>query len=379
MKTIKSLVSIIVVVVLLSACSGVATPASSQNPAVENTPQIVNTIAPAPVEPATTEPVAAEPTAVEPTAVAPAVQETTLKIINAKLTSFAPIFIAEKEGYFKEFGIKLDFITLPKSSEAVPLILSGDIDIYPGSINAGLLNILGQEKSVKVVADRGHIEPGECTYLGILVRKDLYDSGAVTNAAGLAGKVISSAPAGSSGFLLSKYLEQAGLTIDDVTINEVPTAGWVDTLANKTLDGIVTPELHITRLKNTGNAVVLAGAEDVLGETQLSVMVFGKKLMVDDRDAGARFLAGYLKGVKQYNEGKTERNLQIIAEATGESVDTLKAACWVPIREDGSIQFSGVDLFQQWSVEQNHLEHAITEEQFWDPSLLAAALKLLNP
>ncbi len=112
---------------------------------------------------------------------------------------------------------------------------------------------------------------------------------------------------------------------------------------------------------------------------QLSVMVFGKNLLVDNREAGARFLAAYLKGVQQYNEGKTDRNLQIIAEATGESIEMLKAACWVPIREDGSIDFSGVDAFQQWSIEQKQLDKPVTEEQFWDPSFLAAAMKLLNP
>ena len=108
-------------------------------------------------------------------------------------------------------------------------------------------------------------------------------------------------------------------------------------------------------------------------------MTFGKHLVVDDREAGARFLAGYLKGVRQYNEGKTERNLQIIAEATGESIDLLKAACWVPVRADGSIVFAGVDPFQQWSIARKQLDKPVTEEQFWDPSFLAEALKLLNP
>jgi NitT/TauT family transport system substrate-binding protein len=370
MKTKIVLVLIMIIAILLSACNVAETATIGQTLVVENTPQSTSTAEPATAVPATAEPVIAKPTEQE---------MTTLTIVSGKLTSFAPIFIADKEGYFKEFGILLNYITLPRTSDALPLIVSGDIDIYPGALSAGLLNIISQEDNIKVVADRGHIQPGGCTYLGILVRKDLYESGEVTSAAGLAGKTICTKPANDTGFVLDKYLGQAGLTMKDVTINEIPTVGWMDAFANKTLDAIVAPELHITRLINAGNAVLLAGAENIVGDFQLSVMVFGKNLLVNNRDTGVRFLAAYLKGVRQYNEGKTDRNLQIIAEATGEDIEMLKTACWVPIRPDGSIEFSGVDAFQQWSIEQKQLDTPVSEEQFWDPSFLAAAMKLLNP
>ena len=128
-----------------------------------------------------------------------------------------------------------------------------------------------------------------------------------------------------------------------------------------------------------GNAVVLAGAQDVVGTTQLSILAFGKNLLVDHPDVGARFMAAYLKGVQQYNLGKTDRNLQIMSDATKISIPDLKASCWIPISPDGAIDFSGVDNFQKWSVAQGQLDQPITEDQFWDPSFLAAAQKLLNP
>jgi NitT/TauT family transport system substrate-binding protein len=316
---------------------------------------------------------------VEPPTPAPTPYEiVTVKINSAKLTSYAPIFIAEKEGYFEEFGIKLDKVTFNRSSEALPLLAAGELDIYAGIVNSGLLNVLSAEPNVKVVADRGSISTTDsCTYVGIMVRKDLFDNGTIKSPADLKGQTIAATTAGSTGYLLSEYLSQAGLTFDDVTLSDLPTANYVDGFANKSVAAIVAPELHVTRLEKAGNSVVIAGQEDFNAE-QLSVMVFGKSLTVDHPDVAARFLAAYLKGIQKYNEGKTDSNIQAIVDATGEDIELIKDSCWIPIREDGSIDFAGIDAFQKWSIEQKQLDAAVTEEQFWDPSFLAAAKKLLE-
>jgi NitT/TauT family transport system substrate-binding protein len=297
---------------------------------------------------------------------------------SSKLMSYAPIFIAEKEGYFQEFGIVIEPIVFNRSSEALPLLASGDLDIYAGIAQSGLFNVLAQEPNVKVVADRGTVSgDDDCTYLGIMVRKDLFESGAITGPEGLKGQTISATNAGSTGYLLSSYLAQAGLTFDDIILSDLPTANYLDGFANKSVAAIVAPELHVTRLEQAGNSVVIAGLED-FGTTQLSVMAFGKSLIVDHPDVAARFLAAYLKGVRKYNEGKTESNIQAIMEATGEDISLIQNSCWIPIREDASIDFSGIEAFQQWSIEQKQLDIAVTEDQFWDPSYLLAAQELLK-
>ncbi len=325
--------------------------------------------------PATIElPIAPTPEAtIEPTPY----EVVTLKMNSSKLMSYAPIFIAEKEGYFKEFGIFIEPVVFNRSSEALPLLASGDLDIYAGIVQSGLFNVLAQEPNVKVVADRGTVSgDDDCTYLGIMVRKDLYDSGVITGPEGLKGQTISATNAGSTGYLLSSYLAQAELTFDDIILSDLPTASYLDGFANKSVAAIVAPELHVTRLEQAGNSVVIAGLED-FGTTQLSVMVFGKSLLVEHPDVGARFLAAYLKGVQKYNEGKTESNIQAIMEATGEDISLIQNSCWIPIRDDATVDFSGVEAFQQWSIEQKQLDQAVTEEQFWDPGFLLAAQELL--
>ena len=164
--------------------------------------------------------------------------------------------------------------------------------------------------------------------------------------------------------------------MDDIQIQTLPPASYLDAFANKSIAAIVTAEPYITLLVNSGNGVVLSRMED-FGTIQLSVLAFGKSLVVDHPDIGARFLAAYLLGVKKYNEGKTDENLKILAETTGEDLTVLKEECWLSIQSDGMVNFKGVDIFQQWSLSQKQLDNLVTEEQFWDPSFLEAAKALL--
>jgi len=292
--------------------------------------------------------------------------------------SYGPIYIAEAEGYFKEFGIEMEYVNFNNSSEAIALLVSGDVDVYASTLNTGLLNILSQDPNVKVVADRGHIGPGDCTYQAIVVRKDLFESGAVTSAAGLKGQIISTSTAGPSAFLLSSYLAQANLTFEDIVIKVLPNSALFDAFNNKTLGATALPEPDLSSTLELGNSVILARAEDVLGLFQSGVVAFGKNILLDNPDLGARFLAAYLKGIQSYNEGKTERNLQIMAENTGETMDVVKKACWPNVSMDGSVDFTGVDPFQNWSIENGFLDNAVTQEQLYDPSFLEAARALLN-
>ena len=304
---------------------------------------------------------------------------TTLRMNRSANMSYAPIFIAEEEGYFAEYGIVLEMIDFNRTAEAIPLVVSGDLDAYAGSVNAGLLNTLYLEPNIRVVADRGRVRADmECTFQGILVRKDLYDSGAVLKPEDVRGLTMVSSTAGPGAFLTAEFLKLGGLTFEDVNITDIPPATYTEAMLNASVDLICAVELPLGRVLASGSAVQIASMEDVVGDFQTSILAFGKNLLTDNPELGARFLAAYLKGVAQYNEGKTERNLEILAEATGDEIEVLKNSCWLPISLDGIPDFNAIVAFMNWSISAGHLEQPITEEQFWNPKPLEAAMKLLG-
>jgi NitT/TauT family transport system substrate-binding protein len=309
----------------------------------------------------------------------PAARMDTLKMALSHKIGEAPIFIAEAEGYFAQRNIQMEYVTLESTKKALPLLVSGDVDIYAGSITAGLLNTLYTDKNIKAVADRGRIAAGGCTYMAILIRKDLYDDGRVAQPGDLAGLTFSGSTAGTGAYLLSTYLARGGLTFKDIRIVGLETQSEIEAYANKAIDGSIASEPDLSSELGSGKAVILVGPEDLLGDLQTGIIAFNRHLLADNPELGARFLAAYLEGVRQYNQGKTERNLRILADATGAARESLETMCWPLISNDARIDFAALDGFQRWSVAQGQLDNPVTEDQFWDPTLLIKAQALTNP
>jgi hypothetical protein len=81
-------------------------------------------------------------------------------------------------------------------------------------------------------------------------------------------------------------------------------------------------------------------------------------------------MAAYLKSVEQYNQGKTDRNLGIVAKVTGLEMEFLKDICWPPIRSDGRIEPAGLMEFQRWARDRGLLNRVLSESEFWDPRFI---------
>ncbi len=307
-----------------------------------------------------------------------AYETVTVTINDSVNINYGPIILAEKLGYFAEYGIELEKVQFSHVADGIPLLGSGHLDVYAGSITAGFLNILGQDPNIKVVADRGLITPDRCTFLALLMRKDLVESGKVDGPEDLAGLEINAVKSSPTGYLLSEFIKGSGVTIDDISFNNLPATTYIDAFANKTLDGIITPEIKISRTLSAGDAVIFAAMEDVVGNYQSSALAFGKNLITDTPDIGVRFMAAYLKGLEEYNKGKTEENLRLLNEYLNEDPELLKQACWVYINPEGTIDFQNVVPFMTWAVENGHLDNLITEEQFWDSSFIERANELLG-
>ena len=62
-------------------------------------------------------------------------------------------------------------------------------------------------------------------------------------------------------------------------------------------------------------------------------------------------MVAYLKAVRQYNEGKTGRSLDIVAKATGLERELLTEACWPRLRDDGRTNIESILDFQSWAVD----------------------------
>ena len=89
-------------------------------------------------------------------------------------------------------------------------------------------------------------------------------------------------------------------------------------------------------------------------------------------------MVAYLKGLRQYHQGKTARNLEIIANFTKLDKEFIKKACWAYVPADGRIKFEGLNEFQKWAVSKGYLNRPLAKDLLWAPSFIEEAHKILS-
>jgi NitT/TauT family transport system substrate-binding protein len=303
---------------------------------------------------------------------------TRLKVATSPFLSWAPIFIGHAGGHFQKQGIELELVRTSGNVEAVPALVAGRLDVVPGMVAPGYFNIMGRGAEIKFVADKGHVASEGCSYRGFLARRDLVESGKLATLQQLRGLRIAAERTSTSYYDVNILLTTAGLTEEDVEFVDVPYAAKLDAFARGAIDVATASEPWLTMISDAGNAVLWKTDRELIPDNQHSFILFGPRLLKEDRELGVRFLMGYLEAVAQYNEGKTDRNIKILAEETELSPDVVARACWTPVRDNCMMNVESVLDYQKWAVGQKLLDRIVPSDVFWDPSLLEEAQRRLQ-
>ncbi len=76
---------------------------------------------------------------------------------------------------------------------------------------------------------------------------------------------------------------------------------------------------------------------------------------------------------KQYNLGKTDRNVAIIAKYTEMKPEEVRQSCWMSMRSDGMIDNAGMSGFQEWALAKGLQLSLVPPEKLLDMSFVKAA------
>src|SRR5215210_4041831 len=83
------------------------------------------------------------------------------------------VFLGMERGLFAQQGIEIDVVR-GSGSDHVAAAATGELEVVAGAVNAGLLNAMGRDLPLRIVADKGSDPPG-FSYQAFVVRKDLID------------------------------------------------------------------------------------------------------------------------------------------------------------------------------------------------------------
>jgi len=296
-------------------------------------------------------------------------------IIGMGQLGTANTLIADAEGYFAAQNIEIEYVPVSTSvdPEAMALLVSGQVDVLQTAWTAGLFNAMTRGAEVKVVAAPTYNDPEACSYGAFVVTSGRSENFDAESLRGASVVMASSA----SEYYFDTWLHNYGMSLDDVVLESIPTAARPEALANGTIELAALVEPFLSRGISELGFEVVVSYSDVAPESSVSVLTFGPNMLNREDDLPVRYITAYLQGARQFNEGPTERNLEILSPALEMDVDVLTSMCWIPFREDGLLNTDTALDFMNWLHERGLLDETLEVDQFYDPSYVEQAYERL--
>ncbi|MET4293431.1 NitT/TauT family transport system substrate-binding protein [Bradyrhizobium sp. LB8.2] len=279
-----------------------------------------------------------------------------------RLSSSAPVFIAQDKGYFREAGLDVELKFFDAAQPIAVATTSGDIDFGVTAFTAGLYNLAGKGV-VKVIGGMSREKAGY-PLIGYFASNNAYAAGLKTPK-DLAGKRVAMTQVGSSfhyslGLLADKY----GFKLAEVKIVPLQSlSNAAAALKGETVDAALLPISTARKLMDEGGAKFLGWVGDEtpwqLGAVFASPKTLTNKVLVTkllgalakaDREYHDVILAAMKDGVAPINE-QTKPLLEIIAKYTNLPVEQVVGNCAF-IDPDGKLDVKNVDNQIKWLQEQ---------------------------
>ena len=289
-----------------------------------------------------------------------------------RLSSSAPVFIAEDKGYFRDAGLTIGLKFFDAAQPIAVAVTAGDVDFGVTAFTAGLFNLAGKG-TLKVIGGMSREKAGY-PLIGYFASNNAYAAGLKTPK-DLAGKRIAVTQVGSSfhyslGLLADKY----GFKLSDVKIVPLQSlSNAAAALKGETVDAALLPVSTARKLMDDGGAKLLGWVGDEtpwqLGAVFASPKTLANKEVVTkllaaleraDREYHDVVLAAMKDGVAPINE-QTKPLLEIIAKYTNLPLQQVVGNC-AYIDPDGKLDVKNVDNQIKWLQAQGFVDKGFDAE-----------------
>src|ERR1700761_278522 len=304
------------------------------------------------------------------------------KVGVLRLSSSAPVFIAQDKGYFRDAGLDVELKFFDAAQPIAVATTSGDVDFGITAFTAGLYNLAGKGV-LKVIGGMSREKAGY-PLIGYFASNNAYAAGLKTPK-DLAGKRIAMTQVGSSfhyslGLLADKY----GFKLAEVKIVPLQSlSNAAAALKGETVDAALLPISTARKLMDDGGAKFLGWVGDEtpwqLGAVFASPKTLTNKALVTrllaalaraDREYHDVILAAVTDGKAPINE-KTKPLLEIIAKYTNLPVEQVVGNC-AYIDPDGKLDVKNVANQVGWLQEQGFVDKGFGADAIIDKEFVKA-------
>jgi NitT/TauT family transport system substrate-binding protein len=356
-------------------------------PAAPGAPVASPAAAPAaPERPSSAGPAPAEAAGAAPPAPATVPAPAAVKVGLAYTASDAGLLIALDRGHYQEQNLQVDFEKIESAANLLPPLGAAQVDVGGNALTPGYLNAWARGVRIRVVADKGHNGPG-FSYQGLVVRKDLWDSG-VRGPAELKGRRLALPSFGSGAEpAIDRYMRQGGLRASDLDLTQLAFGDMPGALAGGQIDVAHSTEPFITRMAADGSGVILAREDDYSPNHQSAVLYYAEPFAAERGDVARRFMVAYLGAVREYNDAfrKNDPTLRpeivsILSKYTTVKdralYDRMQLAGLDP---DGEVNVESLRADAEYWLENNYQEERTPVDELIDRSFAQYARQQLGP
>jgi NitT/TauT family transport system substrate-binding protein len=288
------------------------------------------------------------------------------KVGVLRLSSSAPVFIAQDKGYFRDAGLDVELKFFDAAQPIAVATASGDIDFGITAFTAGLYNLAGKG-TLKVIGGMSRERAGY-PLIGYFASNKAYAAGLRTPK-DLAGKRIAVTQTGSSfhyslGLLADKY----GLKLSDMKVLLLQSlSNAAAALKGETVDAALLPASTARKLMDEDGAKLLGWVGD---ETPWQLgAVFASPKTLTSQPLVTKLLAALARADREYHDmvlsavtdGRAPINemtkplLEIIAKYTNLPVDQVVGNC-AYIDPDGKLDVKNVGHQIEWLQAQGFVD-----------------------
>ncbi|WP_249780336.1 ABC transporter substrate-binding protein [Bradyrhizobium sp. dw_411] len=288
------------------------------------------------------------------------------KVGVLRLSSSAPVFIAQEKGYFRDAGLDIDLKFFDAAQPIAVATTSGDVDFGITAFTAGLYNLAGKG-TLKVIGGMSREKAGY-PLIGYFASNNAYAAGLKTPR-DLAGKRIAVTQVGSSfHYSLGLLADRYGFKLAEIKLLPLQSlSNAAAALKGETVDAALLPISSARKLVDDGGAKLLGWVGDEtpwqLGAVFASPKTLTNKPLVTkllaaleraDREYHDVILAGIADGKAPINE-KTKPLLEIIAKYTNLPLEQVVGNC-AYIDPDGKLDVKNVANQIEWLQAQGFVD-----------------------
>ena len=275
----------------------------------------------------------------------------------------AALFVADAQGLYKDKNITTELVQFNIGGDLMTAMASGDVDVgYVGI--APVLSSISAGVPVKVIS------AAQTEGSGIIVN----DAANINTAQDLKGKTIATpGEASIQHVLLSSYLKNNGMSLDDINESAMKVPSINDALKTGNLPAAITYQPYVS-LGETDDAIdELVDSSEIFPGHPCCVVVASDDFLKNNKDTAKDIVAIHENATNFINDQiKAEKTSEvvkllpqdIVANADAEE-DSLESFPFISGLDD--TYKANVDAFQQLEVDLGILNQTISHEDlYWE-------------